>query len=99
MGQEKSLREENNIIADINALMLLHGHLFSSCVGVHSQVSEGLVNVSDLIDNSRVQISCIFFLIPTHLGDVPLQLQVRELSPSLHVCLCTCVRASLRECL
>lgn len=99
MGQEKRLREENNIIADINALMLLHGHLFSSCVGVHSQVSEGLGNVSDLIDGSRVQMSCCLFLIPTHLGDVPLQLQVRELSPSLHVCLCTCVRASLRECL
>lgn len=54
MGQEKSLREENNIIADINALMLLHGRLFSSCVRVHSQALEGLVNVSDLIDNSRV---------------------------------------------
>lgn len=54
MGQEKSFREENNIIADINALMLLHGHLSSSWVGVHSQASEGFANFSDLIDNSRV---------------------------------------------
>lgn len=54
MGQEKSLREENNIIDDINALMLLHRHLSSSRVGVHSQDEEGFVRFSDLIDNSRV---------------------------------------------
>lgn len=78
MGQEKSLREENNIIADINALMLLHGHLVHPALAFARRPQRALyISLTLLIPAGCNLVS---FFIPTHLWDVQLQRQVHELS-------------------